>query len=1078
MQGVTIRTNLFKAAFSRHFLLTIGLFIVFLAAPFLSKASEEPDEISIFISLQKTGMYIPAILQEETLYLPVSEVFTFLKINNQPSRDSVSGFILDPKNSFLVDFVQQRISYKDTAFTLSGNELIRNETNLFLRSDLFGKVFGLECSFQFRNLAVVINTKLDLPLLRELRQQMLHRNLKKLQGEIKPDTTIRRQYSFLRLGVADWSILHTKDLGSSSMTRMNVQLGGLLAGGEAVVSLNYDSKIPFAQQPQQYQWRFVNNNLKAFKQLILGYIAAQSTASIFAPVRGVQLTNTPTSRRKSFGTYTLSDHTQPDWMVELYVNNVLIDYVKADASGIFTFNVPLVYGNTTIKLKFFGPSGEERSSEKEIRIPFNFLPAHTFEYTLNVGIVKDSLHSLFSKAIFHYGLTNRMTVGGGIEYLSSVKTGSRMPFLYTTVKLPANALLSSEYTQGVRWKNLLTWQLPSQVQLELNYLKYTKGQKAISTTNLEERRAALSMPFRKQDFFLLSKLAVGQVVLPAIGYDSLIKIRYSNIMKLKRTTAELTLSAVVPRFSANLTTAGFFHNRSSSSLYSNLSLAYRLPQGIVFRPQLQYNYSQGQFIYGKLEAEKQLSNQGFVNLSFVKDFSTKVSTVTFGLRYNFSFLRTAFSAVRSNKTTTLVQSAGGSLLADVSTGYIMHSNRNYSGRGSIAIAPFLDINCNGKRDENEPNIRGLRLRIRGGRVLPGEEAVIRIVDLEPYSNYLIELDENSFGNISWQIKNKKISVVIEPNVFKLVEVPVAVVGEASGSVFLENEKGQRGLSRVMVNFFDSTGKLAAQTMTESDGYFSYLGLAPGSYTARVDSAQLRVLDFSSSPASLTFQIAGSEEGVVADGFRFVLQSLHPAAVDDHLDERLPNEKKRQPVVQQKESRMEMNKPATQPRQQPVNSNPSQLPAEQKQKMADASNQQQKAGQVQSKTVDTIRRAESVKQPTKKQSLQPSIKDSSFQNLRKPSYIDSASGSKTLSVVQEKPSAVLSKRFVPVNKKLRLQQQQLSHLANHAFKKVQKVYQKLERLIIEHQRLIAEQKKLRREISELRIKLKQAASKRK
>lgn len=882
-KGIICNGSHFKAYPTRRkIVLVLAFCMAFFVVPFLCMASEEPDEITVYISLQRAGIYIPALLkEEETLYLPISDVFNFLKINNRlsPANDLVSGFILDHNDRFVVGYAQHRISYHDTSFALSGTELIRTENNLYLRSDVFGKVFGLECSFQFRSLAVVIRTKLDLPLLKELRQQLLYRNLNKLKGEIRPDTAIKRQYPFLRLGVADWSITHTYELSGNAVTRMNAQLGGMLAGGEAVAALNYDSKIPFAQLQQQYKWRFVNNNGIFFKQLTVGTIAAQATASIFAPIVGVQVTNTPTSRRKSFGTYILSDHTQPEWMVELYVNNVLIDYQKADASGFFSFNVPLVYGNTILKLKFYGPSGEERATEKEILVPFNFLPARSFEYVVNAGIIKDSLHSRFSRAVLRYGLTNRMTVGVGTEYLSSVKTGSHMPFVYTTVKLPANALLSTEYIPGVRGKGLLTWQLPSRLQLEMEYQRYTKGQKGIFTNNLQERRVALSLPLQKQNFFLLSKLAIKQVLTPGIGYDSLVKTRYRDVTKLKYTSAEIMLSASLHRFSANLATLGFFRDNSHPVLQSNLSLAYHLSKRIVLRPRLQYNYSEGGFISAKFEAEKRLANQGLVNFSISRDVPMKVFSISFGLRYNFSFLRMSFSAVQNNKTTTLVQSAGGSLLYDAATGYVKPSDRNYGGRGSLIIAPFLDINCNGKRDVKEPAVRGLNFRIRGGRVLEaGLEGIFRIVGLEPYSDYLIEVDDNSLGNIFWKIKNKKISVVVEPNTFKLVEIPVSIIGEASGTVLLKNEKGQRGMSRILVNFYDSAGKLAAQTMTESNGYFSYHGFTPGSYTVRVDTAQLRVLGLFSSPASFTFQITGSEEGVVADGFRFVLQSLNmPAA---------------------------------------------------------------------------------------------------------------------------------------------------------------------------------------------------------
>jgi hypothetical protein len=194
----------------------------------------------------------------------------------------------------------------------------------------------------------------------------------------------------------------------------------------------------------------VNNDRPALRQVMAGKIFTQATSSIYSPVVGVQFTNTPTTYRRSFGTYVLSDRTEPNWMVELYVNNVLVNYVKADASGFFTFEVPLVYGNSVVKLRFYGPWGEERTSEQNINIPFNFLPQHQFEYTVSAGMVEDSLNSMFSRASFNYGLGKRLTIGGGMEYHSSVSTGKSMPFVNASLRLASNLLVSGEYVYGVR----------------------------------------------------------------------------------------------------------------------------------------------------------------------------------------------------------------------------------------------------------------------------------------------------------------------------------------------------------------------------------------------------------------------------------------------------------------------------------------------------------------------------------------------------------------------------------------------------------------------------------------------------
>lgn len=120
------------------------------------------------------------------------------------------------------------------------------------------------------------------------------------------------------------------------------------------------------------------------------------------------------------------------------------------------------------------------------------------------------------------------------------------------------------------------------------------------------------------------------------------------------------------------------------------------------------------------------------------------------------------------------------------------------------------------------------------------------------------------------MKNRTISVTIEPNSFKSIEVPIAVVGEVSGTVYLKGSEGRNGLGRIIVNFYNSDSVFIARTLTEADGFFSFLGLAPGSYSAQVDKVQLQKLKIiASSP--LLFKINSTSNGDVADGLQFVLQ---------------------------------------------------------------------------------------------------------------------------------------------------------------------------------------------------------------
>ncbi len=826
----------------------------------------EYDEISVFLEVPRVGGgEISAVIRGEELFLPVTDLFDFLKIRNVPSSglESISGFFINPEAKYEIDRLKNLIRYQDKTYNLEPRDLIRTESNLYLRSLYFGKVFGLDCIFNFRSLSVTVNSKLELPLIREMRQEEMRSNLTRLKGEIKADTTIGRTYPLFKFGMADWSAITTEEINGKTDARLNLSLGSMIARGEATANINYNTTDPFTEKQQFYLWRYVNNDFKPLRQVMAGKITSHAVSSIYTPVVGVQFTNTPTTYRRSFGSYTLSDNTEPGWIVELYVNNVLVDYVKADASGFFTFQVPLVYGNSIVKLKFFGPWGEERTREQNINIPFNFLPEKTFEYTVSAGIVEDSLKSRFSRASFNYGLSRSLTVGAGAEYLSSVKSGPAMPFMNASLRITNNLLLSGEYTYGVRAKGTLTYRLPSNLQLDLNYTWYDKDQKAINYNYREERKAVVSIPLIIGKYSSYQRFTLYQIVLPSSKY----------------TTGEWLYSGSLFGVSTNLTTYGLFIGKNKPYVYSNLSLAFRLPAGFVFRPQAQYTYTQNKFLSAKAALEKQFSDHAFLNMSYEQNFSNNINMAELGLRYDFSFAQTGLSVRETNKKLTFVQYARGSLINDRKTKYLGTDNRTNVGRGGISIVPFIDLNSNGRKDPGEPKAYGLNLKANGGRIeKSNRDTTIMILGLEPYTNCFIELDPASFENVAWRLPKQTYNIAVDPNIVKSVEIPVMVAGEANGNVFLEKDGEKKGLGRIIIGIYKGT-KSTGKTLSEDDGYFSYFGLTPGKYIAKIDTAQLRKLGMISEQDSLQFNIKGGIEGDIVDGLDFILR-LKPVKSSD------------------------------------------------------------------------------------------------------------------------------------------------------------------------------------------------------
>jgi cell division protein FtsN len=824
-------------------------------------AQEEPlyDEISVYVKLPYIGVSeIDALIRGEDVFLSVTGLFDFLSIRNIPNAnlDVVEGFFISPGATYSIDRQAGRIVYNDRTWDIPEGDLIRSETGLYLKLPWYGRIFGLDCIFTFRDLTVTLDTKQELPGIKEIKLAEMRASMIRLKGEIQVDTTVKRTYPAFRFGMADWSVYAIEQPRGVSQARLNLSLGTVIAGGEANASLNYYSGDPFLEKQQYYLWRQVNNDRTLLRQVMAGKITTNATASVYDPVIGIQLTNTPTTFRRSFGSYTLADYTEPGWTVELYVNNILVDYIKADASGFFKFEVPLVYGNTMVKLRFYGPWGEERTREQNLTIPYNFIPHKEVEYTLSAGLVEDSLWSRFSRAAVSWGATRFMTLGAGAEYLSSVTSAPFMPFVNASLRLPGNVLLSGEYTHGVRARGRLSYRFPSNIQLDLDYVRYDREQKAIRYNYLEERRASLSVPFRIKKFSAYSRMSYYQIVLPLTDYS----------------TVEWLVAGSIMGINTNLTTYGIFAGENDPGVYSTLSLAVRLPRNFLIMPQAQYSYSEGDFMTAKLGLEKRIFDKGYLNLSMERNFRHNITMGEIGMRYDFSFAQTGASARQTNGQATYVQYARGSLINDRPTRWLKADNRTNVGRGGISVVAFLDLNANGIRDNGEPRAPGLNIKSSAGTLERSDrDTTIHITGLEPYVKYYIEIDEDGFDNISWRLAKKSYAVVADPNMLKLIEIPVYVRGEATGTVTFEENGRTRGLGRIIVNFHNSTGKITGRALTEEDGYFSYFGLPPGLYTVRIDTAQMRRLGLTSEPDSVAFSIMSNSEGDYVEGLDFALK---------------------------------------------------------------------------------------------------------------------------------------------------------------------------------------------------------------
>ena len=203
---------------------------------------------------------------------------------------------------------------------------------------------------------------------------------------------------------------------------------------------------------------------------------------------------------------------------------------------------------------------------------------------------------------------------------------------------------------------------------------------------------------------------------------------------------------------------------------------------------------------------------------------------------------------------------------------------NYAGGKNVAggrlkdkTVPFLDMNNNGTREKEEEIIEGLGVISQGGDFIENSpDSITRINGLELYTPHLLEFNESDFDNISWQLQDRKIKVYPDPNQFKQVMIPVLSVGEAYGMVFIRKNGQDKGQGRVRVKYYNDKNELIHETLSESDGYFTYFGLNPGKYYAALDTNQLKRANLTALKDSIPFEIEGSKIGDLVGDLNFIL----------------------------------------------------------------------------------------------------------------------------------------------------------------------------------------------------------------
>lgn len=837
------------------------------------------------------SVVIPAVISGKTIYIQPSDVLNFIHVRADFSEDhkKITGYYIDENRKYTIDFQKWRIKYEDWSYDLEKDEYLSISSGNYIRYDIFEKIFKLVCKFDYKNLNIQLISHESLPA--ELEAQF-EKEKSRAGGhqEIKdPDRRFDLSRSLFSLGVLDWA-------ASSSYSKLQKTggysfiLGGQLLGGDFDASVAGSSykNIDWPNTPWQYRYSVQNTSL--LTQILIGRHASFSNIQLPDTMVGLQVTNAYSGYRTSFTSYTISDRTEPNWAVELFINGAIVGYTKADQTGYFKFVISLPYGSTDVKLRFHGPYGEVRYQTVELKIPYTFLPPGNIEYTLSGGTsflhpkLKNSMGTLDLKL----GVSTAITAGGGVRYKrDEFGKPQYTPYGSTSIKLTNSLLLGGEYYHGAGVRGNLDFTGPIGITAQVGYDHSFAFGKPLATAPPVTGLSGNTLTTLAPDQFTVLEQRKLQIGTPFPFLNGMIRFTALDV-PMNKDSGNTTLTGQVAFNIFGLpidVTANYDYFRERFHLLHGVgtgSAGFSLfPfSAFMLRTSASFDITRRQPLSATFDLTRNIGESLTLHATVLKSFHSKDVSVQASVQIPFSFTRVGVGGSGgTGQDPSVSASAQGAFGYAPTSSEFFSSDLSDVRRGGLEVVPFLDLNGNGKFDEGEPMVKHFALEQPPSRVSEESNGILRIIGLEPYRKYTVKGSTENLENISWVPKFQSFEFISPANGFARVEVPLTVAGQIEGYVYETTIKKDEPLGGIRLKLRrndagDTTDvKLTEDLVSYSTGEFFYLGLTPGKYRVYPDPAQLKLIGMQSNPPYVDFELHNKEEGDEVQNLNFTLKTV-------------------------------------------------------------------------------------------------------------------------------------------------------------------------------------------------------------
>jgi hypothetical protein len=853
-----------------------GLLLALLggALPLRAEPAPAPEPVLVELMLGRlTTRTVTAFRVGETPLVPFSEMLQLSELVVTRRPNGMIETLVQPGNLPLsIDPTTRVLKLGNDKRVLADSEMVAVDREIFVSTAVLGRVLSLEWAVSWPDLEVAVLDPSSLPLARRLRREA-YLSARLNQSE-------EAAYSGVRLGlerqgvkglVFDYSLLTPTTAvvsGGAYSTTLGLDiLGGSFSAG--LQSQNGANRAPRADVSWTGIWR--ENPYLAQLQVGDGISSGPRSRTL----RGFSVSNAPYARPSLLGNVPFGGQLGPGWTVEAYRGGRLIGFDSVNALGGFSFDVPVQYGENPVDFVAYGPFGEVREFNRTYRVRTEGLPARHFEYGLSAGECRTTRCNATGNLDLRYGITTRWTARAGIDRFWRDSLGTLThPYVGLLGNIGNAVLLEGEAVGDAVLRGVARFEPTVNLQLQAEANRYARGLKdPILTPEGRLDQLTFSAFFRPVN-------RLGATYLEG----SVDRIHgTSNDLTSARLGASLQVSDLRLLPSVRFETSSGVGPSDTRTFYGlNTFMLPRPSLGSVLgsvSARTTFEVEQGAGPY---------SASAFLGMPIMRGLRSEAGVSWFKGMHGASLSLLIAAELPSVRSYTTVSGGGGT--PSMGTQYVQGSAvYNAAGRrmdfeagpslqrGGVSGRVFLDENGNGRFDQGESPLAGVRVVVGPDFATTDSSGNYSVWDLLPFEPTPVTVDSTSLASPLWVPAFARAMVEPSPNRFRKLDVPVLPGGAVEGQVTWREAattdsagQAERTVAGVVLVFKHVSSGEKRVISTFSDGGFYLMGLRPGEWEVSVDKRCLGLLHATVELARFT--IRPMMDGDSVDGITLTLRS--------------------------------------------------------------------------------------------------------------------------------------------------------------------------------------------------------------